>query len=906
MNGTFLTHIAYILVFACSSMLWSMETAFPPRRLIILFDPHGQEVATSTDFAIMSGLIAALEQQAAPILVSESLWNNFVIRRFRYDRLKDKHPTGPMIYMELLHKYGPVLTGPDYLSNMKTIEKLHNLYAAHYGYYQKALQVIRTNKGISRNTPLNSIKVFEPELQPDHPLRRDIDFDFVSYKTAFDPAKWSVYHIPDFAYLLIPRAYEEQLEKNTDTKKLPSMSTITRRELLLGLKVDHLTKVSDPLKVPDTVISSKQADATDKADLKHIFVTRQDLGLLAPQRNLKAPEWYENYLGAWNVYATGHGSPDKSTSIKEQIAEKEKQLKQYEQEMQEMQQLIDTYKKDLQLINRNLRLASARAAKESTENLIDMLTTNMQMTDRALYLLRAELIDLYGGVTKGKIGGVIAGLYIDEFKEVLAFFNSSVKSGLFFYDTCFSSGKNLEAPYQYEGIPQTYNYTIVSGASVDAPTTVGAAQVAVPPYSGPAGTLFVNTQLKNGQEDFKIYVAQDFDAYFKQLEAFQRGSSKVPLADILDTIHTFKIGTTLIRLHNVPLVRFPSTEWFRIVDMPKVVATITEQSVITHQTENKPFKVTNEEALLVYTPHVPVPVKIENDTMPAVLSMIGGTADHYFAEISAPKVPLSEIVQKFMAIPGQYFTKRFLIKKLTCMVDTNPQYKGLIAIAAGGKVTLQDVIIMQNDTEYFAEDPSNKVNVVLFTYSGLGGKDVLPHRAVWPASQKLTKGEIPKLKYLVEGGEKANEQLAAVEKAFLEKSQPPAARAEQLAGRKQVYSTLQEKIELRKKEIAPLKAASILKIYKEKNAQGPQALASWIQSLSTPDLKLIKIIQGRELPTTPATLTKKEFEASRKGKPQVPSGTPPTPGTTVQPALPLKDALQQLERSLKNLQQRLR
>ncbi len=882
----------FIFIFSCSSTLWGMDTAFPPRRLIILFDPHGQEIATSTDFAIMSGLISALEQQAAPIIISESLWNNFVIRRFRYDRLKDKHPTGPMIFMELLHKYGPILTGPDYLSNTRTIEKLHDLYAAHYGYYQQALQVIRTNKGFNRNMPLNGIKVFEPELQPDHPLRRDIDFDFVCYKTTFNPHEWTVHHIPNFAYILIPQAYEKQLAQNIKMATLPQLANITKRELILGLKVDHISKVADPLKVPDEVVSAQQAAATDKADLKYLFVTRGDLGLLAPERRLKAPESFENLLGPWNVYATGHGSPDKSASIKEQIAKKEKQLKQYEQEIQEMKQLIDQYNKDLALANRNLHLPSARAAKESSLRLIELHTSSKNAAELAAYQLRAELIDLYKGVTKGKIGGVIAGLYIDEFKEVLAFFNSSVRTGSFFYDTCFSSGKNLEAAYQYKDLPVTYNYTIVSGASVDAPTTVGGAKVAIPPYTGLAGTLFVQTQVRNGQEEFKIYVEQHFDTYFDQLEEFQAGSATNSFADILDTIHTFKTRMSLIKLHNVPLVRFPNTEWFRVVDMPKFVASITEQSVVTHQAENKPFKLTTQEAVLVSTPHVPVPVNVENDKMPAMLSMIGGNADHYFEEISAPKVSLSDVIAKFLAIPGQYFTKRYLIKKLTCRVDTNPQYKGLIAIAKGDKVTLRDVIIMQNDTEYFTDDPHNKVNVVLFTYTGIRGKDTLAHRAVWPASEKLNSGEIPNLEYLSETGKEAQKQLAKVAQAFAQKSQPPAERAEQLAGRTKIISFVKDT------------AKKVLQEYKKLKETNPQGIATWLKTLPANERKMITVIHESEIAKEMAkhkpTLTKKEFEAWKKAQQS------PTTGTTAQPALPLTNALQQLERSLKNLQQRLR
>jgi hypothetical protein len=63
----------------------------------------------------------------------------------------------------------------------------------------------------------------------------------------------------------------------------------------------------------------------------------------------------------------------------------------------------------------------------------------------------------------------IIGLSPQDFKDTLRFFNT-LPTNLFVYNTCFAGGANLNIPYLTKGIPDIYNFTIVSAASVDAPT----------------------------------------------------------------------------------------------------------------------------------------------------------------------------------------------------------------------------------------------------------------------------------------------------------------------------------------------------------------------------------------------------------------------------------------------------
>ncbi|MGE0009823.1 MAG: PspA/IM30 family protein [Candidatus Babeliales bacterium] len=889
---------------AWASVSWSMEGTFGPRRLFILFDPHGQETSQTGSFALMSELVAGVEQQAAPLLVSESLWHNFVTRRHRYQQLKDNGPLGGNLLTDLLKKYATTIIGPqyDYRKDILTFRnKLNQLYAAHYGYFEQALKTFGNQPpSTDFNDFFKTIAIHEKELQQDHPIRKEINFDFIAYTTRFNPLDWTIRHIPNFAYLLVPNSYEQQVTKQVNTNNLPSFQNISNRELILGLKIDHMPTITDPLTPPKESVSAQQANISEKIDLRQLFVTRQDLGLIAPSSKIKAPESHENYLGMWNVYATGHGWPDRTLYYQEKIAQNEQELAQAKKKLKETQNQLATYQKEQETIEKKWREAKIGSTQEkyyakSKESIFATILSSQKAVSAYQELVKAlqdQVNKLKQKIATGDTGASIAGLSVDNFKEVLNFFNSFVKTGLFFYNTCFGSGKNLEAPYQYENMPLNYNYTLVSGASVDAPTTVKIPEIGVSPATPTAIAL-----------ELRIQFNQDFTKYFTELEAFQAGKSTPSLADILNNIHKFKSPWTLDKMQNIPLVRFPNTEWFRVVDMPKtkvfgsklgpLTATITEQSAITHLASNTPFTIQGQNALLLYTEHIPVPVKIMKDRMPAVLSMIGGNADHYFEEISAPKIPLSEVVQKFMPIQKQEFTKRFFIKRLTCLVDKNPKYEGLIKNLKGFEITLDNVVIINNDTKLFTSDSTKKVNVVLFIHTFKSQN--IPHQALWPATDTISSGNIPNLTFFSSNDPKAGQLINTIEKLFSTASKPPVKRTEQLAGRKKIQTFLQEK------------AVPVLQKYKTLQETNPQGIAAWLTSLTPDERKIISIIHPSETTTPTPTLTKTEFEAWQKtiekeSKPRI--QTPPLSG--VKPQNTLVNSLQQLQINLRNLEQRLR
>lgn len=969
MKKSILCGLVLTFVLQYGNQLCANRGFFGPRRLIAFFDPHGQEIPTSQSFAIMASLIAGLEQQTTPIIISESLWNNFVIRRHRYEALATGKKIETSVFSDLMKKYDKLLTGKSWLGAdfnvLKFIEKMQSLYQTHYKKFQEIQKTIQQQvtpeemkdpfftAPSSLITALQKIEITEDELQHNHPLRKEIDLDALCYHTNFNPNEWIIRNIPDFAFVLVPKSYIKKIQpdlKNASVnlvtinpKKTPelkdatifssitpegsmSKTGLTVRELLLGLKVDHLNPVADPLQIPKFKISAKQAQTTDDIDLSQIFVTRVDLGLLTPVeanlqkiyqklRTLLAETYnnnrikmglatlteqenidqFERYLGGWNIYLKGHGSADNIAFYKQKLAARQAHLKLYSDQIEATEKNIKKYEQKFKKYKKKWKKAKIDSYEEETywkqrtiaQDTIRQFESLKRKVESKLKNTLAQTKDLIARIQSGQTGGTIAGLYIDEFKELTSFLNTYVYTRLFFYDTCFAGGQNLKAPYQYEDIQESFNYTIASGAISDAPTTVRPPNMALPPYTQ-SGLEFLDAfGMRSGKASLKLQLDQDFTKFFEMLELYQAGTpnySYQTLADILNTIHRFKFFRLSPRhLHNIPLVRYPNTQWFKVVDMPQYVDSITEQSIITKQADGTTYTFKTKDALLLYTSHIPVPITIDGPKMPALISMIGGEANHYIAELNATEIPLSEVIKACMPIEDQYFTKRFFIKKLTCYLDDAAQHEDLIKNRKGNVVTLHNVLIINNDKTLFDKN----VNVVFILLKGLDIEGELYRFATWATTQMITSTQLLEKLSL----RKKINNFAKVKNTIENIMQTPKAREKKIKRRKRVIRFIKQKTAMMQK------AAPLLQTFKAKQQEGQEALEMWFDALPEGERRIIAIIKrSEELPTKPI-LTKKEFEEWHKGlKPKTPQ--PPQ-------QLPLKNALGQLQRALNNLKNKL-
>ncbi len=798
----------FIFIFSCSSTLWSMESSFGPRRLIMLFDPNNQESPTSDSYALTNRLIANLEQKAAPILVSESLWHNFVIRRKRYPELTIKDP----FYKEFDALY----------HNVQNVIKQH---ATPSDPMPPSLE------NALRNIPVNT-----PELQQGNPIRRQIETDFICYKTHFDPSEWTIRYITDFAYLLVPNTYEQQVNKNNTTtiilQDLPAGKKLSERELILGLKIDQLQAVPEPLEIPLKTTYPNQKQTHANMDLGTILVTRTDLGLWPLlSASAAANEKNEKYLATWNILLAGHGKSDTAAE--------------------------DTLK--LEYLSKNLDygkkiLENAQQTGMPQEN-IATLEEKVKKAKEAFEKFQTHLASQKGVA-------FIAGLEVSTFKKLLNFFNTAVNTGVFFYSTCFGSGKNLDAPYQHEGIAKEFNYTIISGASGDAPSRAAGIALFLPPYPKYPASLAYVTRVHHNIVELSMLFTQNLSAYFEKLEQYQKGTSAETLAAILLTIHPYETKIqpqqVILQPFNIPLIRYPNAPWFRAIDLKDKILSITKQSVISHQAEDKPFKIqpNGYMILLLYTTYIPVAIVREGNAMPSMLSMIAGDAFHYLEKVDVKDVLLSAVIKGFFPVEDQFYTKVFFIKELLCKMDEDAGTDYLERLS-GQSVTLHNIVFIQNDKRMFGT-PFKPVNTIIMTYKD-SQKGELVFQDTWEAG--LLSGEVLTFQRINPKSKENAAKFAYIQEQQKKVSQPAQSHVAKLEGRQKVTSILKEK------------AGSLIQRYKELKEKNPQGIGAWLTTLTPEQRKMMEMIISSESTKPKPTITKKEFEILHKTQLQeAPSG----------------------------------
>ena len=179
------------------------------------------------------------------------------------------------------------------------------------------------------------------------------------------------------------------------------------------------------------------------------------------------------------------------------------------------------------------------------EGAINLVPKNPEVVGRKLpdLFLDNEKSDTYYNIYAIGHGGDFEGkkltinLDLDNFTKLLQALNTKIPTNLFFYNSCYGgSQKVLTEPY--EKIPgKTLNYTLVSGASSNAPSALN-----------PSDKWY------NIGNRICTPLTVDFESFFESLETGK------PITESLNAIveNTINAGYSF----STPIVRFPGTETF--------------------------------------------------------------------------------------------------------------------------------------------------------------------------------------------------------------------------------------------------------------------------------------------------------------------------------------------------------
>lgn len=244
-----ITIFAYVLL---SSIVFPAHPS-PSRGLLIFLDDSETDIR-----AVSNSLLAALYQQAGPILASASLLRNI---------FSD--------YNELYKKEDP-------------------------------------NDLVKRFRRARAFK--DDEGQEGRKAKKEEKYILLR-ALAFDPTAWTIKKINDSLYLLIPHAYLKKLTINIDSIKMYDPSKISDIELQVGLKVNHmeLVTIEDILKQ-----SSKGYNYADYF-IEALYFIRIPFGIVNILKEMSAifcthADYAHNVSNQpiWSLYMTGHGNMNES------------------------------------------------------------------------------------------------------------------------------------------------------------------------------------------------------------------------------------------------------------------------------------------------------------------------------------------------------------------------------------------------------------------------------------------------------------------------------------------------------------------------------------------------------------------------------------------------------------------
>ncbi len=241
---------------------------------------------------IMTGKLITGINSNIPLLVSTSIWNEFVKRRKEFDqRVQQKD-----------------LVEHDLYSLYKLVNQYLNHITQKNTYTKTELKNAITKQLSNEQTPIGALK---DKIKNN--VDNIIEKNLICFVTPFSNRQWSIYVISSFV-LLVPNRYKnyikQQLQyKITTLKEASNLLDIHLEELILGLKINRLEekKFSNKYDLPEIKGSAILDTKTIEDDLHKIFVTKKDLDLPNMTDVFSEFGWFKYIPHTWNIYLSGHG-----------------------------------------------------------------------------------------------------------------------------------------------------------------------------------------------------------------------------------------------------------------------------------------------------------------------------------------------------------------------------------------------------------------------------------------------------------------------------------------------------------------------------------------------------------------------------------------------------------------------
>ncbi|MBN2267192.1 MAG: hypothetical protein JW725_02520 [Candidatus Babeliaceae bacterium] len=418
-----------------------------------------------------------------------------------------------------------------------------------------------------------------------------------------DLEDWKIYKITDMFVLVVP----SHLIVSDKTEQL--VSGLSKRELILGLKIDHYTTL----------------DETERSDKKTFRTRIPATPLLKYNENLNTWEKHTPAIGELiaqlpNLFVTNN---DYATA-------------------QKIGDIPSNFEKPQWLI-----LADAHGTPHSE------LATIIHENRCIIWHDNPEETDI------DEVSGSLSGMCPSEVKELLAFCNKQINTAATVFTSCFSGGENLHdflQDWSNNGKTlENYRFPIIAFTATSTPVW----QLGAPDYE-----RFFKAASAKKPSNISPKTRFDCRNYLNLIKTI------TSFYDDQEEWEDFDLSRQ-DSSPQIPCIKFPNRNWIELIESPDATIFSISKKTVCKQRGN-PLSISRIDETLpavitLQTQKITCPLTIERtgkrDELPQFISLSPGSAVHSFSAIIAPDWSLKEIKKAF-TMPNTGEDKIFVVERL--------------------------------------------------------------------------------------------------------------------------------------------------------------------------------------------------------------------------------------------------
>ncbi len=525
-----------------------------------------------------------------------------------------------------------------------------------------------------------------------------LDNDLSIALMQFIPHDWDIYTLNNEWFLLIPHEYQRYMQElytlenslNTESASnkifydKKTKRALTDNEIAIGLKTGNFKKL---LQLPDQVdfLSPEQKEIMKTK----IYMQELCSFLFVNYNDISSKDTADSILPQHTIYIDGHGRYSKVTGM-------------FDIRLQESAQL----QQDIGFFQKGNIENFPPDKQEKIKKLLDLEKEIDQM------------------ITASE--GTIAGLSLPGYTQFLDFLNTKISTTILYYSTCFGGGRHLYFPFVSRGLDKTYNYPIISSVLDDVPSVFNRVHFTIlyPPRK-------VEIIYKNGTADPRL--RYESTIYFAKF--FNAVEHNMPFGTLLHYVTDPNVP------RNIPAVRLPGTSWFNATRLG-TFAYLTNATISAARTK-KIIDVSGKKAVLLYTPIIPLNIKITikekkikpesnmwiatkaqaEEQIPVFTSVMPDNQQtHWIQSLEAPDCLLTAVINNFFD-PDLLRKRIILIDTLITRNNFSEKNSKMLGIKENEKIVLTKVGFF-NGIQSPVLDSSNWERGMLFTYQNKAYKIV--------------------------------------------------------------------------------------------------------------------------------------------------------------------------------------